>query len=547
MKRVFPFLAVLILILTAAGVYGGVKDHDFIHFDDYPYVVDNPHLQEKGLKPFLWALTADLTEDSPHADYWQPVTFLSRVLDIRLFGMNASAHHLVNLFWHMVNTVLLFFLLRAATGSRIRSLLAALFFSLHPLQVEPVAWITARKDLLAAFFSILGMLFYVRANTPGRRGIPWPVWACFLLAAGSKSAYAVFPGLLLVFDFWPLRRILSPAPRDWTGPVREKIPMMIAAVFLMAMTYFQLSPEWQGSGWHGFEHIGANSFLSFTRLFVPAPLSIIHPESAATGHPTVLALLSYLLLIGVTLVCFLNRHRRYFLSGWAWYVLLTAPAMIGRPGDRYAYLAMAGVWIALLWGGYELFQLQESLSRRIAGFSFVVLVLSGFAIQAHRQNAFWKDDVSLFRHAAESVSGNKVAWLNLGAALGKHEDYEGAAEAFYEALAIDPNMVKAHVNLGYTLTQVARLLKQGAAVDVVTSDKKITSVLDSAHQHLMLALRLDPENARAYHNLGAYYEVSGFEDTAVNAYRKAVELDPGLEKARQDLARIEARLQAARH
>ncbi|HEY5649072.1 MAG TPA: hypothetical protein VIU33_06205, partial [Nitrospiria bacterium] len=360
------------LILLSLAVYWPVKDFEFVRFDDGTYIYENPHVRN-GMTPdgFVWAFQADFSTDSPHADYWIPVTFISHMATAQFFGMEPGGHHLVNLLLHALNTILLFVVLRKMTGNTGPSVFVAALFAVHPLHVESVAWVTERKDVLSTFFMMLCLLAYASYREKPGVARYIPVAVSFALGLMAKPMLVTLPLLLILLDFWPLARF---NPSDFKNPggrkrigwlVAEKIPLFALSAFSSAVTFLMVQE-------HGLVRsleslpVSArieNAVVSYASYIVkmlwPGQLAPFYPYSREGFSPVLLGA-SVFLLILITVAAFRSAERRPFiLAGWLWFLVSLLPVIgIVQAGtqalaDRYTYIPLTGLFIILAWGGAE--------------------------------------------------------------------------------------------------------------------------------------------------------------------------------------------------
>lgn len=472
-------LMILALAGLIAAVYLQTLNHPFTHFDDTIYITENPHVREGfSTKGLAWAFTTST------GGYWNPLTWLSHMLDVELFGMESGGHHAVNMLLHWGSAILLFLALRGMTGAYWRSGFVASLFALHPLHVESVAWAAERKDVLCAFFFLLAVWSYgawVRRGGAGHRILVAVAAAAALL---SKPTAVTLPFALLLLDGWPLRR-----KDPFLRRVREKALLFAMAIACAVGTY--LAAQGAGvippSGLYPFGIRIANALVSYTSYLVktiwPVDLAVVypHPYITRTPIPAWRIFGSAILLAGSVWAAFRARNTRpYLLTGCLWYMVLLVPmAGIVQAGgqamaDRYTYLPLIGVFLALAWGIPDL--LGNWRFRRIAlGIAFGAVV-SACTITSRLQTAHWRNGVALFEHAVAVTENNWLARFNLGYALEQEGRIDMAATQYGEAIRIYPTYPEAHINLGLIL------LRFGNPV--------------AAHPHFMEALRWRPGDRR---------------------------------------------------
>jgi len=530
-RAIVPGLVAGLLGLTLA-VYLQTGSHDFVRFDDPSYLTENPHvLAGWTLDGAKWAFTTG------HMANWHPLTWLSHMLDVELFGMDAGRHHLAGAALHGLNTVLLFLVLHAATGSRWRSGLVAALFSAHPLHVESVAWAAERKDLLCALFWLLSTGAYIAWSRTRRRS--WYVAAAAFLALAllAKPMAVTAPLTFLLLDYWPLRRLAPPAGIGETAqclPLRtllaEKAPFfLLSAASSLATVVAQRG----GGAVRDFEPypLGvrlANAALSYAgylrKTALPFDLSVYypHPWDVRGSLPWPAVAWSTLLLAVVTTAAI--RYARRFpplFAGWAWYVLTLTPVIgIVQVGDqamadRYTYVPLVGVFIILAWGGEGLFRKWEKVPRAIPAAAAAAVVVAA-AILAHGQAGYWKDSPTLFRRALAVTTGNWVIHYNLGCGLQAQGNHAEAVAHFRETLKVRPTEPSALNNLGFSLS---RLGDPSGAV--------------AAYRR---AVEVKPDYVEARTNLGNALLRQGSTKEAIAQFRQALAVRPGDGIARLALA-----------
>ena len=494
MRRDWWIYAALVLAIAAA--YGQLHDSQFVNFDDPDYVGENPHVR---LGDAAWAFTS-----TEHAN-WFPLTWLSHMLDVELYGLRAGPHHLTSVAIHALSTLLLFGLLRKITGDRWPSAFVALVFAVHPLHVESVAWISERKDVLCAFFFILTLwadVRYTERPAPLRYAIILIPFVCGIM---SKPMIVTLPFVLLLMDVWPLHRLSRRA-------VVEKMPLFVLSAGAAALAYvvqqhggavsevpFSLRLE-----------NAAVSYVTYIAQFVwPTKLAVFYPfPSAVPAWQWVGAIV---ILAAIT---FATLRRTAVAVGWLWYLGTLVPVIgvvqigLQSRADRYTYIPLIGLSIAVAWGFSDLVNRHRWLAAPAA--AWVCAIFAATFIQA----ATWRNSVTLFEHALAVTDGNYIAHNNLGAAL--HS--AGAIPHFQEAIRLRPQYPEAQNNLGEALITAGRI--------------------NEATPHIAEALRLDPRLAEAHVNMGAIHNKQGRLDQAEAEYRAALQLNPSSAAAHDGLAAI---------
>jgi protein O-mannosyl-transferase len=459
-ERLIPLL---LLVITAA-IFWPVGRFKFINYDDPVYVAGNPGGQgvnpvyaavppgeEQGLNGtnLDWAFTAVVVSN------WQPVTCLSHLLDVQLFGYNAGAHHLVNVLFHAVNVLLLFLLLRRLTGARWPSAVVAALFAWHPLHVESVAWVSERKDVLSTCFGLLTLLAYAgyaraKSQPAGFRTLfLYYLAAICLYALGllSKPMLVTWPGVLLLLDFWPLRRIPDLKPATLGPLILEKLPFFALSAAASLITYYvqHLSGAMEGMAHLTLGQRVGNALVAYARYLGktvwPDRLAFFYPHPAS-WPPGQIAAATALLAILTFIAVRETRRRPYLLFGWLWFLGTLVPVIglvqVGDQSmaDRYTYLPLVGLFIALAWGVSEWTERRPALKRWGAGATFGALTACLLATRAQLDH--WRDTETLTRHALQVASPNFLAHSVLGLDLiARGKTAEGIEELRAE-LALRP-------------------------------------------------------------------------------------------------------------
>jgi Tfp pilus assembly protein PilF len=542
----------LVLALLTLAVFWQVRGHDFINLDDEQYVTQNPHVRG-GLTAgnLAWALT------TTHASNWHPLTWLSHQLDAQVFGMDPAGHHGVSLFFHVANTLLLFFLLSRMTQTLWQSAAVAFLFALHPLHVESVAWVAERKDVLSTFFLLLTLwAYWVYTRSPGIvRMIP--VAALFALGLLSKPMLVTLPFVLLLLDYWPLGRTSAPekpAPQPLPTPgiespgkrkkqkkkeagepapapperrespaaaivpwalVAEKTPLFALTILSSIVTFYA---QQKGGAMSPLDDIAllrrlANALVSYASYLVktvfPQGLAVFYPYTDGIAAWQVLA--SAALIGAVTFLAIRFRKRvPYAFVGWLWYLGTLVPVIgivqVGMQSmaDRYTYVPHIGLFIAVVWGAGDLASRLTQGRKIIAALTGVVFAV--LTVMTWNQISHWRSSVTLFEHALRVTEQNSLAHLNLGVALNRAGKGSEAAEHYREALRINPKSSGGHFNLANYYFSTGRK--------------------DEALRHYQEAIRIHPRYTNAYNNLGLLMVSERRAEEAIPPYRRAIELDP---------------------
>ena len=576
------------LVLATLSVYAPVLRNGFITYDDPDYVTSNPQVQA-GLTSHgvSWALTTWRTGN------WHPLTWLSHMLDVSLFGMSPAGHHATSLALHALNTVLLFVFLHLATGSRVRSAFVAGLFALHPLHVESVAWVAERKDVLSAAFGLSALVAWTfhagsghgdaghaQLEHTGRRGAgpvgrpraPYGA-ALFLFALGllAKPMLVTLPFLLLLLDLWPFRRIRPPGAGDAGAGaagrehlarlVLEKTPFFALAAASGIVTILAQRSEGAVSSlarW-SFGIRLANAAVAYVEYLAmavwPARLAIFYPMPRAVPVAAAAAA-ALVLVIACGLAVWLSRRRAYITTGWFWYLGMLVPVIgIVKVGgqsmaDRYTYLPLIGIFLIASWGLHDL--LGRGPRGRRPGLLFTgvaVAVCLALAATTRAQLGYWKDSETLYTRARAVTRDNTLALYNLGCLYASQGREEIASAQFAEAIRIDPSDARARANLGaswfrqgradealHELQEAVRLDPQDAVARASLGTVLIgMGRLEEALAQESEAVRLRPDLAEGHLNLGVVYGRLGRADDAIREYQEAVRLDPGSADARGNL------------
>jgi len=544
-----------ILLLATAWVYAPGAHHEFVNYDDSDYVTANPHVLS-GLtwENLGWAFTTG------HASNWHPLTWVTHQLDCAWFGKSPGGPHLVNLVYHLANTVLLFLTLVRFTGVRGRSLVVAGLFALHPLHVESVAWISERKDVLSAFFFFLTLLCYgkyvrILQRTQAQRppgSLPAPVWFCaslvaYVLGLMSKPMLVTVPFLILVLDVWPLGRINLGGP-GWKPCVPrllwEKAPFLALSAASSVVTFLV---QREGGAVSISLSMGArlaNAAVSGVRylgkMICPVDLSVLYPHPgfwpvwAVAGAVTVLGVIS----LGAI---WSWRQRPYILTGWCWFLGMLVPVVgiiqvgIQSMADRYTYLPMIGLFVALVWGAGEALAKRETKPRAALLMSIVVLALC--AGLARDQVRIWQNSETLFLRAVNATSNNYLAHNNLGYYYSGKGRIADAMDQYEKSLKINPHYEDALNNMGHALAgqhrhaeaigyYEAALRVKSDHVEVRNNYGNSLSELgrvEEAIEQYEFVLAKNPRHPDANNNLGIALAMKGRVEEAVGHFRTAID------------------------
>ena len=460
-RGLVPGLALLLVIATVA-VYYPVNRFPFVSTNDGEYVTDNLRIQNLNWTTVRWSLTTF------HAANWHPVTWLSHAVDYQLFSLNPAGHHDSNLLLHAVNAVLLFWILYRATAKVGRSFMVAALFALHPINVESVAWIAERKNLLSMFFLLLTLAAYQWYAHRPRVSSYLAVVILFALALMSKPQVVTLPFLLLLWDYWPLGRTLraGDAPslsgersipeKSPAWLVLEKLPLfaLSAACALITMKA-QRAGGAMGGALRSYSLVNRaeNAIVAYTqyvgKAIWPAHLAFFYPHPASFPRREVLGLL--LLLVLITVVVIANRSRRYLVVGWFWFLGTLVP-MIGivqvggqALADRYGYLPFIGLFLAICWAVADWSEERHVPVAWLAATSAAILLV--LALVTRHQLNFWSGDLPLWSHTVAVTRHNPAAESVLGELLEREGRQQEAMLHFRAASAADPKLAYPHYHI----------------------------------------------------------------------------------------------------
>ena len=529
MKR--ELLICLLLAAITFAAFAQTLRCEFINFDDDQYVTGNVNLRA-GLtwQGIHWAFTATM------AATWQPLVWLSFIVDRQLYGLNAYGYHLTNLLLHIANALLLFVVLNCATGYRWRSAFVAALFAIHPLHVESVAWVTERKDVLSTFFWMLAMLayvWYVRRPAVGRYLL---VVLLFALGIMSKPMLVTLPIMLLLMDYWPLGRLDAAQSRPSTlntqrstlnRLVLEKLPLFAISAASSAITYIVQRKFGAVSTLQDLT-IGiraSNALVAYTsyigKMIWPRNLAIFYPHPLDTLPLWKVAGAGLLLIAISVLVIRAARSRPYIAMGWLWYLVTLLPVIgLVQTGahamaDRFTYVPLIGLFVIVAWGIPDSLAHARisSASRYLPASACVIIVALMISTWIHV--GYWRNSITLYEHALAITTGNYVAHDNLAAALLGQKRYNEAIHHYKKALEIDTGNAELYSNIGLALTRMGRL--------------------EDAMRWHQEAVRIQPSLASAHYNLGLALVKQGKAGKAIEEYRTAVRLQPDLAGAHNDL------------
>ncbi len=571
---------------------------DFINFDDPVYVTENIHIMHGlTLKGIVWAFT------TTYAHFWHPLTMASHMLDVQLFGLNPHGHHLTSLLFHIANTLLLFFILNRTTQAPWKSAFVAALFALHTLNVESVAWVAERKDVLSTFFWMLTLVAYIRYVDHPRLKSYLAVVALFILGLMAKPMLVTLPFVMILLDYWPLKRFEQKKPLPETGaepdePVStneektqgkkkpavkaiareaklaehkhdwavfrlllvEKIPLFALIPLFSVLTYIaegEAVTHLPSQVWI------SNALVSYViyigKMFWPANLAVFYPHPGL--WPLRQAAGAGLLLCAVTVTVIMTAKRfPYLVVGWLWFAGTLAPVIgivqIGAFGraDRYTYIPMIGLFIIVAWAIPDL--IKKWRYRKYTLLSLSAMSVACCFIVTWTQVKYWRDSMTMFDHTLKVTDNNYIAYTKRGGAKCQLGMYKEAIVDYDRAIEIDPDIVEVYLNRGNAYASLGNQkqalmdynraieLKPGLAEIYYNRGTVYAAIGNKEHavEDYDRTIKLDPEYVKAYINRGNIYVALGNQKQALMDYGKAIEIAPEDAKAYYNRGTVHAAL-----
>lgn len=561
---ILPILVILALVLLILATYWQVQNSLFIDYDDQLYVTEN-YLIESEISPkSISRIFKDV-----HTGNWHPLTMLSHMLDWQLFGYNAGGHHWTNVILHVFNTILLFLLLWMMSGALWRSAFVAGLFAIHPVNVESVAWIAERKNVLSTFFWFLTMICYVwYVRVPSWKRY-LPVVICFVLGLMAKAMLVTLPFVLLLMDYWPLNRtkilgqteqVIAPVSlktENLSVLLLEKVPLFAVSIIFVFLTVYAQQTVYAIASIDlvPFTSRAMNAVVSYMlyirKLLLPTDLSVFYPQMTISWWQASLA--ATFLIVVTGFVCRYYKKHPYLIVGWLWFLGTLVPVIglvqVGRQAmaDRYAYVSFIGLFVIIAW------LVPQALSKirhaKTYILSVFLVLISFFTFLSYIQIGKWKDTTTLFQHAFKINPNNYMAFNILGSEESRKGNHEQALQYYQVALKIDPKYARAYSNAG---NECLKLGRYAEAHDFYQKAISINGKLSDAHYnlgvltllmnkpseavvHFNKALILTPNFVRAHFNMGvAFLKVGNFSG-ATEHFEKALELNPRHTEARKGL------------
>ncbi|MFN7138005.1 MAG: tetratricopeptide repeat protein, partial [Limisphaerales bacterium] len=562
------------LVLVTLAAYWPLQQCGFINYDDPLYVTANETVKNgltwSGVK---WAFT------SGHASNWHPLTWISHMLDVQLFGLHPVGHHLTNLLFHLANTLLVFLLLQRLTAATWRSAFVAALFALHPTHVESVAWISERKDVLSTFFGLLSTWFYIsycrirqdRGALPKQgRGevfasraylMAFSLFACSLL---SKPMLVTLPFVWLLLDWWPLRRFSADQatsfPAAFSRLFVEKIPFLVLTIASSVITYLvqqrAIMAELQDNHSRLFQFaIIVEGYIRYIgKLLYPVDLAVIYP--IPRNYELALVFAWLLVLVALSTIAFLwLRTRPWFSVGWFWFVGTLVPVIgfvkvgLHSIADRYTYVPSIGLFVLLTWGVCEWYKKHQKWRAKLFATVAVALLFASWLL-TYKQVGHWKSTRTLFEHALSVTKQNGVAHDILGLVYIEEKNWEKAREHFAKAIEYSPMAAFGYSHMGGVLLndhqyqaaaryyEKATLLEgdRGAHFQGLGEALLKMGELERSLTASLRAIALDPKDAVATYNAGTVYLLKGQTEQAIQHLSAAIQLRPDFPQAHNNLA-----------
>ncbi|HNY50361.1 MAG TPA: tetratricopeptide repeat protein [Smithella sp.] len=495
----------IFLTVAALAVFGQVHQFDFINIDDDVYVTNNLNVQS-GIHPegIRWAFTTTC------AEFWHPLTWLSLMLDYQLYGLNPGGYHITNLIFHILSTLLLFWLLNRMTGEIWKSAFVAALFTIHPLHVESVAWIAERKDVLSAFFWMLTLCLYVYYTEKPVITRYLPVLFSFACGLMSKPMLVTLPVMMILLDYWPLKRFQIKQGNLLLWQLREKAPLFVmSVVFSVIAIYAQYNPE---AVHFSLGSRLATAFVSFTmyleKIFWPLNVSFCYPLFDKLSLPQIAGSVLMTSVISILVIASAKR-RPFLLVGWLWYAITLLP-VLGiihvraeryAMADRYTYLPLIGIGIMIAWGVPFLLRRKDVMRKILFPAGLTVLLILSYL--AWKQCGYWENSLTLINQTLRVTKDNYLAHYIRGITYFNLGQYRLAIRDFSKAIELDPAYEVAYLN-------------RGVAYEKTGDFRKAIQDYDES-------IRLQPRFL-AYYNKGVAHINLGEYQPAIEEFNKAIHL-----------------------
>jgi protein O-mannosyl-transferase len=525
----FTTLLGIALVIITLIVYWQVGSHEFVNFDDDILITDNVHvITGINTNNIIWAFT-------PVQDLgWFPVSWLSHMADVELYGMNPRGHHLTNVFFHIASSLLLFIFLFRTTSAPLKSFFVAFLFALHPLHVESVAWMAERRDVLSAFFGFLALLLYAEYVEKRRTRLYLFSFFMFVLALMSKPMLVTLPVLMLLIDFWPLNRYRLCG--EMTGQrqrlvnakklialLKEKAPFFAASFVCVVITLNVPSTVEVGIETPSLGLRIANAATGYIKYIIkmlwPTDLAVYYPLPSSIPLWEVVGAL-FIIITVTAAVILLGKRQPYLAVGWFWFFITLVPVLgiirFGRHSiaDRYTYISLIGLFIIIVWGFQEITKSLRYKMEILAVLATIICIL--LTSLTYKQIKYWENSTSLFKHAIDITSDNDIMHNNLGITYSRNGYLDNAIIEYKKAIDINKNYFIAYNNIGVVFA------KKGLYDESIVEFKKAIAIYKNYKE--------------AINNLGHAYACKGLLDEAIVEYKKAIELDKNYANAHYNLA-----------
>jgi len=510
-------LASILITIYTIFAYQGVLHNGFVSYDDLTYLFENEHIRAGlSVNGMLWAFTSSYDAN------WIPITWLSHMADMSIFGTNPFGHHLVNLLLHTACALLLQQILVSMTGAVWRSAAVAALFALHPLHVESVAWAAERKDVLSALFFMLTITMYLRYAAERTLARYLSVMALYACGLAAKSMLVSLPFVLLLLDSWPLRRFASATTSQDNSTqmgipslILEKLPLIFLSLASCAITFIVQrkggavndminSPFSENAAHAMFNYV---TYLSKT--FWPSGLAVLYPYVHELSVWQVGGAIAFLTLLTI-LVIWQWNSRPYLTVGWLWFLITMVPVIgfvrigVHSIADRYTYLPLIGIFIMVVWELANFLEFKRYGS--VIAALLAITVFSTLSVATWKQTGYWKDSITLYEHALNTTEDNWLIHNNLGTEMTKRGMSSRAIWHFKEAVRIMPDYATSHQNLGSVL--------------------RSTGDTHGAIRAYQSAQKLNPNLADPYHQLGILFSRLGDNSSALEACEALERINP---------------------
>jgi len=565
----------LLLFLVTLAIFWQTGHHEFVNYDDPHYITNNPQVKA-GLtwQGVRWAFT------TTHASNWHPLTWLSHMADVELFGLQPRGHHMTSVLLHGVNALLLFLFLARASGALWPSAFAAAIFAFHPLRVQSVAWVAERKDVLSLMFGLLALFAYIRYVTRPTVNRYLLVFILLALSLLAKPMLVTLPFVMLLLDYWPFSRFPVPDAEKNAERYRyrflglsggeallvEKLPLIALALASSVATIYAQQSGAAIVTIHSFPLLARieNAVVAYVRylgkMAFPVDLAVFYPLQELSFWKVGGAALLLVAITGSVLVH--ARRQPYLVTGWFWFLGTMVPVIglvqVGMQAmaDRYTYFPMIGIAVILAWGG-------SALAHRLPVFRYVLvtaalLLLIGLTTLSWRQLAHWQNSFTLFSHDIQVTDNNFIALGYLGLTLHDQMRYQEAVKYYKLSLCVNSMQEEMHHNLGLAYRDLGehaaaeRQFKQLLKINPSLAETRYELALllagrnetTAAIGELKEVVRLIPDHIDAHYNLGVAYIRQGLIKPAIWHFSEVLRLDPGHAGARRNLERCRLTLEA---